>query len=68
MKPPCFRGIQNLNCANIHKNVMYISYYYKLTTNCAKTQGVSRQKKEKFFYNCAYILKIAQNVSKIATI
>lgn len=47
---------------------MYISFYFKLTMNCMKKQGVCARKKKKFLSNCVYKLKIAQNVSKIATI
>lgn len=36
-----------MNCANIHKNVMYISFYFKLIMNCAKKQGVCPRKMKK---------------------
>ncbi len=50
--------MQDFNCVNIRKNVMYISYYVKLITNCVKMQGVYPRKNEKFFHNCVKILKI----------
>ncbi len=43
--------MQDFNCVNIRKNVMYISFYLKLTMNCMKKQGVSPRKLKKFSAN-----------------
>lgn len=59
--------MQDFNCVNIRKNVMYISFYLKLTMNCMKKQGVSPRKIEKIFRKWIKMLKIDQNVVKIYT-